>query len=182
MRTFLQILGILILIPAVALLTIKIDKQNGDGPSIVFPGGVFTSGELHQGPEPDWRFTDDIPVIELLLEEQGTSRRIFIMESDGRIYLPSGYMRSFLGQIWKEWAIQADEGNGLAVLRINGVLYERQLKRITAGPELEGVVTKMAQKYGGGASPEVITESLNSVTNGDLWLFEVAPRGAANES
>lgn len=187
MRIFLQILGVILLIPAVAMLTIKLDKQNDDGPSILFPGGAFTSGTFHQGPEPDWSFTDDIAVIELLLEEQGTSRRIFIAESGGKVYIPSGYMRSTLGRIWKEWAIEADAGDGLAEIRIGKMRFERQLKRIKEGPELTGVVTKMAEKYGAGATPEAIATSLESIKNGDTWIFEMAPReasigGNSNES
>ena len=178
MRTFLQILGIIILIPAIAMLTIKLDKQNADGPSILFPGGELSSGQLHTGADPDWSFTDDVPVIELQLVNPLSSRRIFVMESGGKVYIPSGYMRSFLGKIWKEWAFQADEGDGLAVARINGIRYERQLVRVKSGPELNGIVTKLAQKYGGrDTTPEAIAQSVKTVEDGDLWLFEMAPRG-----
>lgn len=177
MRIFLQIIGLIVLIPAIALLTIKLDKQNNDGPSILFPGGKLTSGELHTGAEPDWTLTDDVSIIELQLEDPLSSRRIFVMENEGKVYIPSGYMRSFLGRIWKEWAFQADEGNGLAVVRINGIRYERQLKRVSAGPELEGIVNKMAKKYAGGATPEMVSENLERIANGDTWIFEMAPRG-----
>ena len=76
------------------------------------------------------------------------------MESDGKIYVPSGYMTSFLGRLWKEWAFQADEGDGLAVVRIEGVRYERQLRRVKEGPALDGVAAKLASKYGGNDSAE----------------------------
>ena len=65
MRIVLQILGILILIPAVSYLTLRYDNKDADGPSILFPGGELVSGELYQGPEPDWSFTDDVNTIEL---------------------------------------------------------------------------------------------------------------------
>ncbi len=182
MRFFLQILGIIILIPAVAMLTMKLDKQNNDGPSILFPGGELISGELHTGPEPDWAFTDKVPIIELQLTDPLSSRRIFVMESGGKVYVPSGYMRSFLGRLWKEWAFEAHEGDALAVVRINGVRYERQLVRIQSGPELEGVVSKMAQKYAGGATPENVAASLESIKNGDTWIFEMTPRSPSIES
>ena len=45
----LQVLGILILIPAVAIATLRLDNQNADGPSILFPGGELVSGELYTG-------------------------------------------------------------------------------------------------------------------------------------
>jgi len=178
MRIFLQILGLIILLPAIALLTIKFDKQNNDGPSILFPGGELTSGELHQGPEPDWSFTDSVPIVELQISEPLSSRRIFVMESGGKVYVPSGYMRSTLGRIWKEWAFQAVEGDGLAVVRIDGKRYERQLVRIDSGPEVKGIVAKMTQKYAGGTTPENMKEGIESIQNGDTWIFELAPRGA----
>ena len=130
----LQVLGILILIPAVAIATLSFDNRNADGPSILFPGGELVSGELYIGPEPDWSFTDDVQIVELQLLDPLSSRRVFVMESDGKVYVPSGYMRSMLGRIWKDWAFQADEGNGLAVVRLNGTRYERQLVRIKEGP------------------------------------------------
>ena len=92
-RIALQVLGILILIPAVAIATLRFDNLNADGPSILFPGGELVSGELYTGPEPDWSFTNDVQIVELQLVDPLSSRRIFIMESDGKVYIPSGYMR-----------------------------------------------------------------------------------------
>ncbi len=176
-RVIIQMIGVLILIPVVTILTLRIDKQDEDGPSILFPGGKLTSGELYSGIEPNWSFTDDVSTIELQLEDPLASRRIFIMESGGKVYVPSGYMRSVLGRIWKDWAFQADQGDGLAVARIKGVRYERQLIRVKDGPEVEGVAMKLAAKYSGGASPAAITSIKGSIENGDTWIFELAPRG-----
>jgi hypothetical protein len=175
-KIFLQVLGILILVPAVTIVTLRIENRNADGPSILFPGGELVSGEMHSGAEPDWSFTDDVFTIELQLDNPLASRRIFIMEHNGKVYVPSGYMRSFLGRIWKDWAFDAETGDGLAVARINGVRYARQLIRLKAGPEVEGVATKLAEKYAGGASAEAITAIQNSIKSGDTWIFELAPR------
>lgn len=179
LRILLQILGVFALLLGLTLVTLRINHQNADGPSILFPGGKLVSGELYTGQEPDWSFTDDVQVIELQLDNPLSSRRIFIAESAGRAYVPSGYMRSFLGRLWKEWAFQADAGDGLAVVRINGVRYERQLVRITDTQALAGVAAKMAQKYGGGATPEAVEDTLQSVAAGDTWIFELAPRNAS---
>ena len=176
-RIALQVLGILILIPAVVIATLRFDNLNADGPSILFPGGELVSGELYNGPEPDWSFTDDVRTVELQLVDPLSSRRIFIMESDGKVYIPSGYMRSMLGRIWKEWAFQADEGDGLAVVRINDTRFERQLVRIKEGPVLDGIAAKLATKYGEGATAEAIQATRASVEAGDTWIFEMAPRG-----
>ena len=167
-KFLLQIIGILILIPAVALGTLRFENRDADGPSVLFPGGELVSGELYDGPEPDWGFTDNISTIELQLNDPLSSRLIWIMESDGKIYIASGYMDSFLGRIWKHWAVQADQGDGSAVVRIDGIRYERQLVRITQGPELEGVAAKMTAKY---RAPTTRA----AIESGNTWIFELAP-------
>ena len=179
LRIILQVIGVIILIPLVTIGTLKIDNQDNDGPSILFPGGALVSGELHNGPDPDWGFTDEVPTIELQLVNPLSSRTIFIMESGGKVYIPSGYMRSFLGRIWKDWAFQADEGDGLAVARIKGVRYERQLIRVKDGNVIDGVAMKLAAKYAGGNSPEAVASIKKSVLDGDTWIFEMAPRDGA---
>ena len=177
LRIISQIIGVMVLILGLTIITLRLENRNADGPSILFPGGALVSGALHTGVEPDWSFTDDVGTIELQLEDPLSSRRIFVMESDNRVYVPSGYMRSMLGRIWKDWAFQADEGDGLAVARINGTRYERQLVRVTDANIIAGVASKLAQKYAGGASPEAIAEIQKSVADGDTWIFEMAPRG-----
>ena len=182
LKIVLQVVGILLLIPAVAMATLRFDNRNADGPSILFPGGELVSGELYTGPEPDWSFTDDVQTVELQLVDPLSSRLIFVMESEGKVYVPSGYMQSTLGRLWKDWAVQADEGDGLAVVRIDGTRYERQLVRIKEGPVLDGVVAKMSSKYGAAASPEDISpEAIKagraSIESGNTWIFEMAPRG-----
>ena len=91
----LQVLGILILVPVIALGTLRFENRNNDGPSILFPGGELVSGEIYRGPEPDWRFTHDISTIELQLEDL-SSRLIWVHESEGKLYIASGYMNTFL--------------------------------------------------------------------------------------
>jgi hypothetical protein len=176
LRVTLQVIGLVVLLLAATIVTLKLKHQSADGPSVLFPGGKLVSGELHMGPEPDWRFTDDLFTIELQLVDPLSSRRTFVMESDGKAYVPSGYMRSFLGRIWKEWAFQADAGDGQAVARINGVRYERRLVRVQDPAIIEGVAEKLAQKYAGGATPETIAQIEKSIADGDTWIFELAPR------
>lgn len=176
LRALLQVVGLVVLLLVATIVTLKLKYQSADGPSILFPGGELVSGELHQGPEPDWSFTDDVFTIELQLVDPPSSRRIWVMESGGKVYVPSGYMRSFLGRIWKEWAFQAEEGDGLAVARIDGVRYERRLVRVQDPAVVEGVAGKLAQKYAGGATPEAVAQIQQSVANGDTWIFELAPR------
>ncbi|MGE4650856.1 MAG: hypothetical protein AAEJ53_08215, partial [Myxococcota bacterium] len=69
LKAILQIFGMIVLLLALTLITLKLKNQNADGPSVLFPGGELISGTLHEGPEPDWSFTDDVFVIELQTDD-----------------------------------------------------------------------------------------------------------------
>jgi hypothetical protein len=178
LKILLQIVGIFVLLLGATVVTLKLKNQHADGPSVLFPGGELVSGELHRGADPDWSFTDDVFTIELQTYEPTSSRRIFIMESGGKVYVPSGYMRSFLGKLWKDWAFDVEAGSKLAVARINGVRYERELRRVTDASTIAGVARKLAKKYAGGETPDAIAEIEKSVADGDTWIFEMAPRSS----
>ena len=162
----LSLLGSLVLLIVVGL----IGARFADGPIAIFAGGAFTSGELVTGPEPDWSFARDIREVEFQLVEPPRSRTTWILEHDGRIFIPCGYMTTSWGRIWKQWPIEALE-DGRAILRIGDKLYERELVRIEEGPLLGALTAELSRKYVGGADigPE-------AVTSGNLWLFELAPR------
>ena len=70
--------------------------------------------------------------------------------------------------MWKQWPLQA-EADGRAIVRINGVRYERNLRRIQSGPNLEGIAAAITNKY-----PSQTTAA--SVESGSVWLFEAEPR------
>lgn len=159
----------MVTIPAVALATMSFENRNNDGPSILFPGGELVSGELYSGAEPDWSFTDDVETIHLQLDDPLSSRLIWIEQSGGKIYITSDYMGTWLGRRWKQWAVHAYKGNGLAVVRINGVRYERKLVRVFYSPLLDGVIEKKIAKYRSRITQEAIE-------SGETWVFELAPR------
>lgn len=163
----LQVIGILILIPVVAFATLALRHRGADGPSMLFNGGELVSGELYAGAEPDWSFTREVGTIELQLNGPMNSRLIWIVESEGKAYVVSGYMNSFLGRLWKHWAVQADK-DGRAVIRVNGVRYPRQLVRIEQGEALDGVAAALTRKYN---SPTTRA----AIEAGDTWVFELAP-------
>jgi hypothetical protein len=170
MKVFLW--AVLGLIGAVVLLivVVLVGARFADGPLAIIAGGPFTSGELVSGPEPDWSFAHDIGEVEFQLVEPPRSRTTWILEHDGRIFIPSGYMTSWWGKIWKQWPLEA-ERDGRAILRIGDDLYERELVRIESGPEIAPLLAELSRKYTGGAGipPE-------AVTSGYLWIFELAPR------
>ena len=178
-KIVLQVGGFVVLIGAVAIGTLRIQRSSADGATVVFPGGEMIAGEIHTGPEPDWSFTDDVFTIELQLNDPMATRRIFILESEGKIYVVSGYMKSTLGKIWKEWAFDADEGNNEGVLRVNNVRYPRQLVRIKKGDVLNGVSAKLLAKYSGVPTPvpaEAIATARADIEGGNSWIFELIPR------
>ena len=179
LKIVLQMAGFVVLIGAVTIGTLRIQRSSADGATVVFPGGEMVAGELHTGAEPNWSFTDDIFTIELQLNDPMATRRIFILESEGKIYVVSGYMKSFLGKIWKEWAFDADEGNDEGVLRVNNVRYPRQLIRIKEGDVLNGVAAKLLAKYSGVPTPvsaEAIATARADIEDGNSWIFELTPR------
>ncbi|MDD9889473.1 MAG: hypothetical protein OXU66_05790 [Gammaproteobacteria bacterium] len=177
-KIVLQVIGILVLIPSVAMATLRFENRNADGPSILFPGGEMTSGELYTGPEPDWRFLDDIETVELQLNDPMASRLIYVLQAEGRLFIISGYMTTFLGRLWKEWAFEADRGNNQGVLRVNGVRYPRTLVRIEEGDILDGVSANLIMKYGGAPqpTPEMIAGTRAGIESGNSWVFELVPR------
>ena len=144
-----------------------------DGPMEIAPGGAFTSGQLVSG-EPDWSFAKDLYSVEFQTMNPVSSRTTFIMIHDNRVFIPSGYMTTWWGKIWKQWPYQVME-DGRAILRIDGKLYNRNLVRITDDPALPGVMAELARKYGGAfeTTPEMMMEVVESDY---LWIFELAPR------
>jgi len=161
-------LGIAILVLLVGMAAVVITARFHDGPLGIVAGGPLVKGELVNGPEPDWTFAHDIQTVEFQLLSPERSRTTWILEHDGKIYIPSGYMDSTIGKLWKHWPIEA-ERDGRAILRIGGKRYPRQLVRIQDGPLIGPLTVEIARKYAVPATPE-------AVTSGNLWLFELAPR------
>ena len=159
---------LLLLIPATAVATAAAKQRFADGPNLVFSGGPLESGELHAGPEPDWSFVSEVQTIELQLLDPPRSRRMWTAEYDGKLYVWSGYHGTAVGRLWKHWPGQA-ERDGRAVIRIDGIRYERQLVRIQSGDILDGITATITSKY-----PSPTTRA--GVEAGDTWLFEAAPR------
>lgn len=176
-RKLLVSVGVLLLIPIVAIGTLLVASGYSERPSTVFGGGELVSGELVTGPEPDWSFVRDIPTIELQLLNPPRSRVIWILEDAGKPYVVSAYMGTSIGRFWKRWPVQA-EHDGRAVMRVAGKRYERTLKRIKTGDVVPGVLTELQRKYRLRVTPA-------DIEAGNVWMFEVAPRtpgthGASN--
>ena len=166
LRFVLWALGAVVAVIAVVLVVARFS----DGPLAIVAGGPFTTGELVVGPEPDWSFIQDVGEVQFQSLEPARSRTTWVLEHEGKIYIPCGYMTTTWGKIWKQWPIEAEK-DGRVILRIDGKLYERQLVRVKEGPVLAPLLAQLAEKYAGGnAIP------LDAVSSGYLWIFELAPR------
>ena len=142
-----------------------------DGPLEIIAGGPFESG-VAATQEPDWGFAKDYETVEFQLLDPAASRTTWLAVHDGRVFIPSGYMTTWWGKIWKQWPLQAEQ-DGRAILRVDGKVYDRQLVRVMGGPEVDPVMAELGRKYGGGAP--FPREAFDS---GYLWIFELVPRGS----
>ncbi len=143
-----------------------------DGPSAIFAGGPFASGELTGAPD-DWSWIRDYDTIEFQTLAPARSRTVWLAVHDSRLFIVSGYMNTTYGGIWKQWPHYLAEDDRI-VLRIDDSLYEQRLERIMSGPEVVPVLQELARKYFPGAADGLT--SADSVSNGDTWMFEVVAR------
>lgn len=162
-----------------AIAGVSLAARYFDGPAGMIAGGAFRSGEFHLGPDPDWRFVRDLNTVEFQLMSPPRSRTTWILEHEGRLFIPSGYMNSGLGRLWKQWPPEA-ERDGRAILRIRNtiatkpagaMMYPRQLRRVRPDNDalIAPLVAELNRKYGADATAE-------AVRSGALWLFELQPR------
>ena len=169
MGMLIRVVGGLLILLMIAVAGLLIGVRFSDGPLAIIAGGPFTSGEMFRGPEPDWTFVHDIREVEFQLLEPARSRTTWIVEHEGKAYIPSGYMTTWWGKIWKKWPHDAEK-DGRILLRVGDQMYERQLVRTEAGPLLAPLVAELSRKY-----MDAAEISVEAVTSGYLWLFELAP-------
>ena len=170
MRTVLRILAALIIVLLFAIGGLFIGARFADGPLAIVAGGPFRSGTLVSGPEPDWSSVRDVQEVEFQLLEPPRSRTTWILYRDGKAYIPSGYMTTWWGKLWKQWPHEAEKDPRI-LLRVGDSLYERQLVRVQDGPNVAPLLAELSRKYAGGRDIP-----MEAVTSGYLWLFELAPR------
>jgi hypothetical protein len=170
MRSVLRAVGGLLVVAVLALAALLIGARFADGPLAIVAGGPFRSGELVTGPEPDWSFLRDVREVQFQLLEPPRSRTTWVLVHEGKAYIPSGYMTTWWGKIWKQWPHEVEKDPRI-LLRVDGKLYERRLVRVHEGPAVAPLLAELSRKYTGGqAIPE------DAVSSGYLWLFELAPR------
>ena len=170
MKTFVRIVGGLIGALVLAIAVLLIGARFADGPLAIVAGGPFKSGELASGPEPDWSFVHDVREVEFQLVEPPRSRTTWILDHAGKAYIPSGYMTTWWGKLWKQWPHEVEKDPRI-LLRIGDTLYERKLVRVQDEALLTPLLAELRRKYV--PDREIPMEA---VTSGYLWIFELAPR------
>ncbi|HIG41403.1 MAG: hypothetical protein ABGY96_02755 [bacterium] len=175
MLGFLKWVGIIVGILALSVAIFLFGMRFHDGPMEIITGGPFKTGELATAPD-DWSFLTGRMEIEFQTMEPDSSRIVWLVVLDKRLYVISGYMNTGYGKIWKQWPhhLVADDR---VVLRIDEKLYEQRMVRMMEHPQLLDLMTINIKKYGDGANPTFTAEQLNdSLSAGDFWLFEVVDR------
>ncbi len=170
MKTALRLLGAVLATLVLALGATLVVARFHDGPIAILAGGPFASGETVTGPEPDWSFVRDVQEVEFQLLDPPRSRTTWILAHEGKAYIPSGYMTTWWGRLWKQWPHEV-ERDPRVLLRIDGKIYERRLVRLQDGPAVEPLLAELSRKYTGGSAIPA-----EAVRSGYLWLFELAPR------
>ncbi len=177
-------LAFVVLGVGVAIALYLFGMRFADGPSGFIAGGAFSTGEAYQGAEPDWLFVKDRSEVEFQLLDPDRSRTTWIVEYEGRIYIPCGYMNSTWGRIWKQWPIEAEK-DGRAILRVDGVLYDRKLVRIKEGAQIPYLLSELVRKYyfnpdaplmSAEQREQAAAGAMNRLRDESLWIFELAPR------
>ena len=87
----------------------------------------------------DWGFLSDRETVQFQTLNPATSRTIWFVVHDGRLFLTSGYMKSTFGARVKRWPYQIATDDRI-MLRIDDQLYEQRLNRITSGPDIVPVL------------------------------------------
>jgi hypothetical protein len=158
-------------IVVVAAVAVVFAMRFADGPWGMVPGGAFS--QAPQSTPVSWAFVKDLDTVEFQLLDPVSSRTSWIAEHDNRIYIPSGYMNSGIGKLWKQWPMRAEK-NGAGLLRIDDTVYAVQLVRTKDPDSLVPVLRELARKYMPSQPP--IEAMLEEVASNNLWVFELTPR------
>ena len=137
-----------------------------DGPIEIFSGGAFKSGTPMSNIAPDWPSLKDKQTIQVQSIKPERSRTTWFAVIDERAFVPSGYMNTKIGKIWKQWPKHTEQ-DPRSKIRIDGRIYDTQLLRLTADdPLIPAIVDELNRKYPSNASVEDIAAN-------STWIFEV---------
>ncbi len=177
MLGILKWLGIIIVVLALGIGVFLFSMRFHDGPLEIITGGPFKTGTLAEAPD-DWSFLTGRMEIEFQTMEPDSSRIVWLVVFEKRLYVISGYMNTGYGKIWKQWPHHLVSDDRV-IVRADNKLYEQRMVRMMEHPQLLDIMTINSQKYSGNANPTFTAEQLGeALTAGDFWLFEVVDREA----
>lgn len=166
--TFFKCLVSIIVVLIIAFSAFLFFMRFHDGPIEIFSGGPFSSGEMVTGAEPDWNDHKDRATLQLQSLQPARSRTLWLVVVDDRLFVPSAYMNTGFGKIWKQWPHHAVK-DGRALIRLDDKIYPRQMIRLANDDELvPEIVEAIGNKYPGELTVE-------DVKTNNTWLFELAP-------
>ena len=170
MARFFRWIGIFILGVVAVLALTALAARLSDGPIGIFAGGPLESGEHMDEGLTDWSAFRGVNAADLQLLEPPRSRRVWIIvDDDGSLYIPSGFVRTL--PMWKPWPHEA-VADGRAIIRIQGRLYPVQLVRIEDINLLSKLGGRLTDKYD-------LPEQQGPPDPEDFWLFRVDPRSSS---
>ena len=175
MLKLLKWIGIIVAVLALSIGIFLFGMRFHDGPIEIITGGPFKTGELAVAPD-DWTFLTDRREIEFQTMEPDSSRIVWLVVLDKRLYVISGYMNTNYGKIWKQWPhhLVADDR---VIVRVDSALYEQRMVRMMEHPQLLELMRINYEKYAGGDGSELTADMVNEgIAAGDFWLFEVVDR------
>ena len=156
----LKVLVRILLLLALGLAIMAVVARFHDGPISMLPGGPLVAGETVTTPVKSWTFAESLETIELQLEEDETSRTVWILGDNGRAYIPCS-LGFPPGKTWyKRAAI-----DGRATLRIDGKLYPVTLTRVESESLRSHLAGIVVSKYG--APPP---------SDATIWFFAIESR------
>lgn len=169
LRKLMSWFGVFFLLVAIGLLGLRFS----DGPIGILSGGKFTSGDL-QATASDFSMLEGLDTVEFQTMDPATSRTIWLVVFETRLFLVSGYMNTSFGKLWKQWPSYLERDDSI-LIRADGRLYPQRLERLLDAPEIPAVMGRFAEKYNLGSvdtPPEAVRAMIKK---GDAWLFEVLP-------
>ncbi len=172
LKKIIRWLLLILIAMAIGVAGFFLSMRFADGPMGIVSGGAFSTGIAASAPT-DWAFLEGRDVIEFQTLVPETSRTVWLVVYNTQLYLVSGYMNTDFGKVWKQWPHYIEKDNRI-VLRIDGKLYQQQLKRLMTGDIIAPVMLKFSEKYqlSGGSGEDIAA----MIARGDTWLYQVSHR------
>ncbi len=136
-------LAAIVLGVAIAIGVLVLVAPYRDGPTAFIPGGPLEAGELVTARITDWSFAESVDTLEMqLITDDNRSRTTWILVHNGAAFIPVtlGFPPD---KHWHHLAVK----DGRAVVRLGGIRYPVNLKRVTGTKRQLSLAEVSAAKY-----------------------------------